>query len=426
MKLKNLFMFLVFSCVLFTVRAGLSQSPTDENTFSKVGGFKLIDGGYGIFGAAAHVNKDATFTDYVPYYANFALWVGATNAKGEVRVTAGTGNAITSRPEWGPDAKTVNENASFQQVEKVVATTYSDAAVFDGHQPMGLSVIQEQYGFVNTRFAVIAFTISLNENAEPLENVYLGLFGDIDATNNNELSSTDDNIDFAAKGAAPFIYDSKVEGTEIPLLGAKILGVNKPNIAWWQAENAPKSDAEQYSYLTGRAATQEPTQPGDYQFLLSFGPLSLSPGETVQFPVAVAQAPQLSDFEDSLVDAEEFYLEELGGAVLKKNTQRTELQTETSGSLPDIFSLEQNFPNPFNPDTQIQFALPKANHVQIRIYNTLGQVVRTLVDDHYPTGTFHVTWNSKNDANQQLPSGVYFYHLQAGDFQAQRKLLLLK
>ena len=426
MKLKNLFILLVFGWLLFNLTAGFSQGVSGEKNYSKVGGLKLIDGGFGIFGVAAHVNEDPTFINYVPYYAKFALWVGGADAKGVIRVTAGTGNADTPRPEWTPDTLAVNEDPSLQQVEKVVATTFSDAAAFEGHQPMGLFVTQEQYGFRNAKFAVIVFNISLAENAAPLTDVYLGLFADIDATNDDNLTSTDDFLGFASKGMAPFIYDSKVEGSEIPLLGAQILGTQKPIISWWQAENQPKSDAEQHSYLKGDAVTKEPTKSGDYQFLLSYGPLSFSPGESVPFPVAVAQASQLSDFEDGLNDAEAFYTEELGGAALKKISSTSHLQAEISGPIPDEFSLDQNFPNPFNPDTKIQFALPQATHVQIRIYNTLGQVVKTLVDDNYQAGIFQVGWNSKDEAGQLVPSGVYFYQIKAGDFQAQRKLLLLK
>lgn len=426
MKLKSLLIFLVFGLGLFNLTAGFSPGASGEKNYSKVGGLKLIDGGFGIFGAAAHVNEDSTFTNYVPYYARFALWVGATNAKGEIRVTAGTGNANTPRPEWTPDSLSVNENPSWQQVEKVVATTFSDATAFAGHEPLGLLVTQEQYGFRNAKFAIITFTISLAENAEPLTDVYFGLFADIDATNNNNLTSTDDYLGFASKGMAPFIYDSEIAGAEVPLLGAKILGTKEPILSWWQAETAPQSEAELYAYLKGDAPVNEATESGDYQFLLSFGPLSLKPGDSLPFPVAVAQASELSDFEDSLDDAETFYAEELGGATLKKTSSTSYLQAEISGSIPDKFSLEQNFPNPFNPDTQIRFSLPEATHVQIRIYNTLGQVVKTLVNDDYPAGTFQVSWNSKDESGQQVPSGVYFYQIKAGEFQAQRKLLLLK
>jgi hypothetical protein len=426
MKHKSPFILLALGWLLLSLTVAFSQPPTGERNYSKAGGLKLIDGGFGIFGVAPHVNQDPTFSNYVPYYAKFALWVGTTDAKGEIRVTAGTGNAETPQPEWSPDTLMVDENSSLQPVQKVIATTFSDAAPFEGHQPLSLSVTQQQYGLRNAGFAVIVFTISLAENAPSLSNVYLGLFADIDATNDNALTSTDDNLGFAAKGTAPFIFDSKTEGDESPLLGAKILGTNKPIVSWWPAESQPKSDAEQYSHLKGEAATKAPTKSDDYQFLLSYGPIDLQPGESVQFPVAVAQASQLSDFENSLNDAEEFYAEELDGTGLKKTSAASFLQAEISGAIPDQFSLDQNFPNPFNPDTRIRFALPEAAHVQIRIYNTLGQRVKTLVDAAYRAGLFEVSWDSKDDSGQPVPSGVYYYQIKAGDFQAQRKLLLLK
>jgi len=190
--------------MLFNIRAGFSQNGSVEENYSRAGGLKLVDGGFGVFGAAAHVNKDTTFTDYVPYYAKFALWVGAKNAKGEIKVTAGTGNEITSRPEWARDTKSVNKNPSFQQVERIAATTYSDAVAFEGHEPLGLLVTQEEYGFNNTRFAIVTFTISLDENAETLNDVYLGLSVDIDAADrNNNLTLMMITLVLAPKALRP-------------------------------------------------------------------------------------------------------------------------------------------------------------------------------------------------------------------------------
>ena len=90
---------IILFLTLFNYSSGLSEDKIDEKR-SKVGGFKLPDVGFGVFGTAPHVNKDTTFTGYANYYAKFALWVGARNIDGEIHVTAGTGNERTQRPEW--------------------------------------------------------------------------------------------------------------------------------------------------------------------------------------------------------------------------------------------------------------------------------------------------------------------------------------
>ncbi len=94
--------------------------------------------------------------------------------------------------------------------------------------------------------------------------------------------------------------------------------------------------------------------------------------------------------------------------------------------LPTAFGLDQNMPNPFNPTTQIAFALPAAAKVNLSIYNVLGQHVKTLVDSDMPAGYQTVTWDGTNEAGRTTASGVYFYKLTAGDFSATKKMLMLK
>lgn len=93
---------------------------------------------------------------------------------------------------------------------------------------------------------------------------------------------------------------------------------------------------------------------------------------------------------------------------------------EESGSLVD-FTLDQNYPNPFNPETVIRFALPIAGNVTLTVYNSLGEVVATLVDQFVEAGAHEVAFNAAN-----LPSGTYIYKLNAGNFTSVKKMLLLK
>jgi hypothetical protein len=94
---------------------------------------------------------------------------------------------------------------------------------------------------------------------------------------------------------------------------------------------------------------------------------------------------------------------------------------EATQILPKEFSLEQNTPNPFNPITEISFALPFAANVKLDIYNIMGQKVATLIDRSMDAGYHTVTWNANSVA-----SGMYFYRLQAGSFAETKKMLLLK
>jgi len=94
--------------------------------------------------------------------------------------------------------------------------------------------------------------------------------------------------------------------------------------------------------------------------------------------------------------------------------------------VPDGFSLSQNYPNPFNPTTTIDFNLPSGQQVKLVIYDISGREVRTLIDERRGAGLHSVVWDSRDDFGNGMPSGVYFYHLTAGNFDATKKLMLIK
>jgi hypothetical protein len=89
--------------------------------------------------------------------------------------------------------------------------------------------------------------------------------------------------------------------------------------------------------------------------------------------------------------------------------------------LPKQFFLYQNYPNPFNPTTVISYQLPAISFVTLKIYDVLGREVRMLVAERQNAGNHSVTFDAKN-----LPSGIYFYRIQAGSFIETKKMILLK
>lgn len=103
----------------------------------------------------------------------------------------------------------------------------------------------------------------------------------------------------------------------------------------------------------------------------------------------------------------------------------------TSGEkIPKVFSLEQNFPNPFNSTTAIRYQLSavrgRPSIVTLRVYNVLGEEVKELVDGEKEPGYYMAVWNGRDNWGREVSSGIYYYQLQGGSFIRTRKMIFLK
>lgn len=94
--------------------------------------------------------------------------------------------------------------------------------------------------------------------------------------------------------------------------------------------------------------------------------------------------------------------------------------------LPTKFALAQNYPNPFNPSTEIAFDLPKTAHVELSVFNILGQQVINLVSGEMPAGSHQVSWDGTDSDGESVASGIYFYRIAADDYSSSKKMMLLK
>ena len=94
--------------------------------------------------------------------------------------------------------------------------------------------------------------------------------------------------------------------------------------------------------------------------------------------------------------------------------------------LPSSFTLSQNYPNPFNPSTVISYQLPKQSRVQIKIYDAIGNEIRSLIDEEKSAGKYNILWDSRNNYGARVSSGVYFYKITADGFAQTKKMILMK
>jgi hypothetical protein len=112
---------------------------------------------------------------------------------------------------------------------------------------------------------------------------------------------------------------------------------------------------------------------------------------------------------------------------IPKNAKTSEKSVSDKENIPKVFSCNQNFPNPFASSTLIKYGLPKDVDVKLEIFNLAGQKIHTLIDGKQSAGYKQIMWNGKAAGGEQLPQGIYFYTLKAGEeFEKKYKMILLK
>ena len=194
-----------------------------------------------------------------------------------------------------------------------------------------------------------------------------------------------------------------------------------------------KYDPEQLSFsapkLTSRSSSfEQPLYKDDGNgnltvlfFRLSKAPITPGEGSILSLPVVTSsnfdkEKMQLYLREAILADSEAVVIPVEKGEVI----------------LPKSFSLSQNYPNPFNPNTTIRFEIgvgggnQSAVNTTLKVYNILGQIVKTLVNEPKLPGIYYLTWDGKNEQGEKVSSGLYFYQLRAGNYNETKKMVLVK
>lgn len=226
-------------------------------------------------------------------------------------------------------------------------------------------------------------------------------------------------------------------------------------VEFWTTDVTTDVDVFVYQNFNGSTASgmlatkqnQSFAEPG-YHYVQLDDPLALSAGQTVYLAVKFANEsydfPLAADGEGP-VDSGKSYLSVNGSTWFNGSsydmdtTIRARVSTDTvlsvedpgqspppAENLPVELRLEAAYPNPFNPTTTVEYSVPQAGQVDLRVYDLKGAVVRTLVSTEQSAGTHQVHWNGRNDQGSLVPSGVYFCRADAGHQASSLKLILLK
>ncbi len=284
---------------------------------------------------------------------------------------------------------------------------YRDALA---HRPLGITVEQRTASFdgaTDASYLVMEFVI-FNDNDTALSDVYVGMYFDWDFPegSGSDRANYDESI-----GLGYMWYNNQLVYRGTTVLNPE--GVSSFNIvANAQVVYDGLTEAEKFELLTVHDIDTMSIFP-DRSYAIATGPFSLAPGASDTAAFAIVAARNLPTLQTTAQRAQAMY------------RQATPVDDDPL-VLPREFALSQNFPNPFNPITQIEFNLRRAESVRLEVFNALGQTVATLIEGDRPAGTHVIQWFGVDDRGNEVASGVYFYRLTAGERSEVRKMMLLK
>jgi hypothetical protein len=114
------------------------------------------------------------------------------------------------------------------------------------------------------------------------------------------------------------------------------------------------------------------------------------------------------------------------GSITMNDALTATMQPVQLREIPKSFNLSQNYPNPFNPTTNINYSIPQDAMVKLTVFNSLGQVVKTIVNAEQKAGYYTIRWDGSNESGSKVASGMYIYRITAGSFTHSIKMNLIK
>ena len=281
--------------------------------------------------------------------------------------------------------------------------------------PLGIRILQKSYDDTSTGkngFVIFSYEIS-NPTVSTLSNLYVGLYFDWDI-------NADANDYARYDGSRKMGYAMNASSSSDKLVATRLL-TGGTGVSYRSIDNSAElydgfTNAEKWSFLSGGLQTQS-LDNKDVSTLLSQGPFSIAPGGKQIVAFAVVGGNSLAELETNADAAQNLW-----------NNSSVAIEPVTD-NIPDKFNLEQNYPNPFNPSTNIPFTLAKSAEVSLKIFNIIGQEVRTLVNGQRQAGQYTLQWDGKDDFGRSVASGIYFYKLSVSggeNLTLTRKMILMK
>jgi serine protease len=263
---------------------------------------------------------------------------------------------------------------------------------------------------INNNNSIILRYNFTNNSGSDINNFYAGIFFDWDLL---ESSGDNDNAVYDNIGNLGYVYHEN--GNPDTYVGTAL--VSSDNYGFWAIANGDttKGNLQIYDGFTKNEKWQTLSSgigkstagPEDISEVTSAGPFAIPTGQSINVAFAVTAGSNLDELRTNINNA--------------RTTYNNLLTSINDKEIPLVYSLSQNYPNPFNPATEINYEIPKEGKVTIKVYDILGNLVKTLIDENKQAGNYHLRFFAGN-----LASGVYFYQLKVNGFSAAKKFVLLK
>ncbi len=390
--------------------------------------------GYGTFRTVGREQFSCADRAALPtFYSLVGLWIGAKTTDGKTLVSTGAGDYTSgSRPEFHPVEYPIREEVKQSllsaSVKENIRYSFDDQLHFEGHSPLGVKVDQRSYVFDNKPFFVLDFELKNVGPYESLKDVYVGLFADIDVP--DEASEVADNDVVKIVGdRRQAIYFTNSAGPVKPAMGFVLLSHVPTAIGVWNSKNDPADDTERYRRLSNATKTL-PSSPDDYRALFAVGPFDLGKGEKARICVAFLETADQGKFKTAVQGVQSFFSQFLvatgGFASIQIKSGQEELKVEEAREGVPQFRLEANYPNSFNPSTEIRYEIPATSPVKLVVFDVLGREVKVLVDAIQDAREYRITWDGTNSTGRDVGSGTYLIRLDAGEHSRTQKLILVR
>ncbi|MFQ6113820.1 MAG: T9SS type A sorting domain-containing protein, partial [bacterium] len=315
-----------------------------------------------------------------------------------------------------------DEGGDFQINTPGVLTDQESFAAFRDDRSntrMNIRITQESFAVTqdpNDDFILLRYTIE-NQGVSALENFHFGFYfdWDIDEANSDNVFSNLANYDRTRKLGYVSFSTTFVGASVVSSDGdVSYRAIDNNDPVAFNLNSDGFSDEEKWQAISG--GTQVTRKgPADVSHVIASGPFTIAPSDFVQLGFALLAGEGLTDLQANADAAKDLW----------EALFVTAVEDEVPG-IPTQFALQQNYPNPFNPTTFIRYEIAKDGEVELTIYNSLGQKVRTLVNARQNAGFYSTQWDGTNQAGMPVSSGVYLYRLKAGDFTESRKMVLLR